>query len=150
MGSWAIPTWNSARETIEDSPACSRFADRKIGLFVSGYGRVRLTPSLTNWSLKWRRSPTASRRSIDRTVLSAIHTAELTMTGHRNRHIDIELQILFDCMVNGERVVCCTIQEFSQIILYISVSYVLESRRTNTNKKIKEPTRAVKTPPLRD
>jgi hypothetical protein len=103
------------------SPAGSGFTNSKVCLIVSEDPRDRLTPSLTNWSLKCRRSPTASRRSIDRTRFNTIHTAELTVTGHRNRHVDIELQILLDSVVDGKRVVWCTIKELSKIVLFISL-----------------------------
>jgi hypothetical protein len=133
------------------SPAGSGFTNSKVCLIVSEDQSDRLTPSLTNWSLKCRRSPTASRRSIDRTRFSTIHTAELTVTGHRNRHVYIELQILLDSVVDGKRVVWCTIKELSEIVLFISLCATCRiSRRTKTSKKIMVPTRAVKTPPRRD
>jgi hypothetical protein len=103
------------------SPAGSGFTNSKVCLIVSEDRSDRLTPSLTNWSLKCRRSPTASRRSIDRTRFSEINTPQLTVTGHRNRHVDIELQILLDSVVDGKRVVWCTIKELSKIVLFISL-----------------------------
>ena len=110
----------SVRGAVVCSPAGSGFTNSKVCLIVSEDQSDRLTPSLTNWSLKCRRSPTASRRSIDRTRFSTAYTAELTVTGHRNRHVYIELQILLDSVVDGKRVVWCTIKELSKIILFIS------------------------------
>jgi hypothetical protein len=42
------------------------------------------------------------------------------MTGHSDRHVDVELQVLLDSMIDGKRVVWCTIKELSKIILSIS------------------------------
>jgi hypothetical protein len=103
------------------SPAGSGFTNSKVCLIVSDIRRDRLTPSLTNWSLRCRRSPTASRRSIDKTRFSTIHAAELTVTGHCDRHVNIELQIFLNSVVDGKRVVGCTIKELSKIILFISL-----------------------------
>jgi hypothetical protein len=54
-------------------------------------------------------------------LFSTIHTAELTVTGHCDRHVDIELQIFLDSVVDGKRVVWCTIKELSKIVLSISL-----------------------------
>lgn len=42
------------------------------------------------------------------------------MTGHRNRHVHIELQVLFNRIVHRESIVGRSVKKFSQIILSLS------------------------------
>jgi hypothetical protein len=86
-----------------------------------GEGR-RLTPSLTNSSLRCSRSPTTSRKSIDRSAKRVRRVAKetprlLTVTRHGHGEIHIQLQVrAINLLIHMELVPRLSVEVFSEII----------------------------------
>jgi len=91
-----------------------------ISHVMPGHGDLH-TPSLTKSSLRWSRSPTASRRSIVKTGTESADGVTLlsrpTMTRHGDSQINIELEVLLHLLIHSEGIVWSAIKIFSQVVL---------------------------------